>query len=159
MALAPYFSRVYGAVGVHLAISRESLTSILNSITVGIRVESDLPNDSWIAELAINLMARLYPRVAIVASPVMRKALIDLATRINPVIEIADETPASSTLCVGSADFTGAIFPSADGWVARVHHQSGAKSGVNNPYAAGAAAALACAQPFRPVFFRAGPQP
>ena len=155
MALAPFFERVYGALGGHLAISRESLTSALENVTVGIRCGTKpSKNDIWIAELSTNLLARLYPRLAIVGPKKYCSALRDLAIEINPDIEFVKDAPDKTTICIGTATAVGAIFPNASGWVARVNHTPSQRVGPPNPYAAGAAAALACAELFRRIFLK-----
>lgn len=155
MALAPFFERVYGALGGHLGVSRESLTGALGSVSVGIRCAEDLhQNDWWIAELSTNLCARLYPRLAISASERHRGQLAELARKINPEIEVTDQAPDDTTVCIGALHAEGALFPSATGWVARLDHQTRGSGGPANPYAAGAAASFACAELFRRVFLK-----
>jgi len=155
MALAPFFERVYGALGGHLAISRESLTSALGNVTVGIRCGTKpSKNDIWIAELSTNLLSRLYPRLAISGPKQDCAALRALALEINPDIEFVKDAPGSTTICIGSATADGALYPSASGWVARVNHKLSLRVGPPNPYAAGAAAALACAELFRRIFLK-----
>lgn len=155
MALAPFFERVYGALGGHLGVSRESLTGALGSVSVGIRCAAKLhENDWWIAELATNLCARLYPRLAISASERHRGQLAELARKINPEIEVTDQAPDDATICIGALRAEGALFPSATGWVARLDHQTRGGGGPANPYAAGAAASFACAELFRRIFLK-----
>jgi hypothetical protein len=155
MALAPFFERVYGALGGHLAISRESLSLVLENVTIGIRCGTKpSKNDIWIAELSTNLLARLYPRLAISGPKKYCAALRDIALEINPDIEFVKNAPDATTICIGSATADGAIFPNASGWVARVNHTSSQRVGPPNPYAAGAAAALACAELFRRIFLK-----
>lgn len=159
MALAPFFERVYGALGGHLAISRESLTSALKNVTIGIRCGAKLDqNDIWIAELTTNLLARLYPQLAITGSKKQVSTLRELAREINPHIEFAKVAPSATTICIGSETSGGAIFPNASGWVARVNHAPSQHAGPANPYAAGAAAALACAEIFRRIFLKSRPE-
>lgn len=159
MALAPFFERVYGALGGHLAISRESLTSALENVTVGIRCGAKPgQNDIWIAELSTNLLARLYPRIAISGPKTHVSALRDLALEINPDIEFVKDAPDATTVCIGSSTADGAIFPNASGWVARVNHKPSQQIGPPNPYAAGAAATLACAELFRRIFLKSRPE-
>lgn len=123
MALAPFFDRVYGSIGGHLSVSRESLTTLLEGTTVGVLCgPRPSPNDLWIAELSTNLLSRLYPRIAISAPGKHKTALEGLASTINPNIEIAEGAPASTTICVGMKEKAGSIYPSSSGWVARVHH-------------------------------------
>lgn len=155
MALAPFFERVYGALGGHLAISRESLTSALENVTAGIRCGAKpSKNDIWIAELSTNLLARLYPRLAISGPKKYCSVLQDIALEINPDIEFVKDAPDATTICIGSATANGAIFPNASGWVARVNHKPSQRDGPPNPYAAGAAAAMACAELFRRIFLK-----
>jgi hypothetical protein len=156
MALAPFFERVYGALGGHLAISRESLTLALAKVTVGIRFgPNPSRNDIWIAELSTNLLARLYPRIAISGPDEQHVfALKKLAKEINPHVGLVKSAPDATTICIGSATADGAIFPNASGWVARVNHTPSQRVGPPNPYAAGAAAAMACAELFRRIFLK-----
>jgi hypothetical protein len=161
VAFAPFFERVYSAVGGHLAVSRESLTSVLQDLTVGVRVGGKpSQNDLWIAELSTNLLARLYPRLAISGPDKQCSALRDLALKINPNIEIIKNAPETTSICIGSASVDGAIFPKARGWVASVRHAPSKSVGSSNAnaYAAGAAAAMACAELFRRVFLKTRPE-
>ncbi|HUX65646.1 MAG TPA: ThiF family adenylyltransferase [archaeon] len=155
MALAPFFERVYGALGGHLAISRDSLSAVLDDVTVGILCGKDLDNnDIWIAELSTNLLARLYPRIAIMGPYKHVTTLRNIALKINPEIEFAENVSGAPTICVGAAIAEDAIYPNASGWVARVNHTPSKHGGPSNPYAAGAAAALACAEIFRRIFLK-----
>ena len=157
MALAPFFERVYGAVGGHLSVSRESLAASLDSLTVGVHCGTECgTNEVWIAELATNLLARLYPRIAISGSDSQTAALKDLAMSINPKIDFEKDSPGATSICVGSVSLSDAIFPASGGWVARVSHSGPQLGGVENPYSAGAAAALACAELFRRILLKTG---
>lgn len=159
MALAPFFERIYGALSGHLSVSRESLTTLLENTTVGIRCgPRPSPNEKWIAELTTNLLARLYPRLAISAPEPHFSTLRDLATRINPNIELGKDAPDTLSIAVGSKGLYGAIYPSASGWLARVNHLRPRRGGATNPYAAGAAAALACGELFRRIFLKTTPE-
>jgi ThiF family len=156
VALAPFFDRVYGAIGGHLSVSRESLTDLLQSVVVGIRCGVDISqNDAWIAELATNLLARLYPRIAISGPDRLCSRLRNLGKEINPNIEFEEAGPTSTTICIGSAQSEGALFPSASGWVARLNHGGPEPKGPANPYASAAAASFAAAELFRRIFLRA----
>lgn len=157
MALAPFFERVYGAVGGHLSVSRESLTASLDAVTVGVHCGAKCTrNDIWIAELVTNLLARLYPRIAISGPDSHTADLKQLAVGINPNIEFEQDSPGPTSICMGSAKLADAIFPTSSGWVARVDHMGPQLSGPENPYAAGAAASLACAELFRRIFLKTG---
>jgi len=160
VALAPFFERIYGAVGGHLSVSRESLTSSLETVKVGVRCGARCGrNDIWIAELATNLLARLYPRICISGTVSHVAKLKRLALRINPKIEFERNSPGDTSICIGSAKLADAIFPTSHGWVARLDHAPAQPSGYDNPYGAGAAAALACAELFRRVFLKTRTEP
>ena len=156
MALAPFFERVYGAVGGHLSVSKESLTAVLDRVSVGIRFgDSSRTNDHWIAELSTNLLARLYPRLVISGEGPRRALLRRLALRINPDIDFSEDSHPEHTIVVGaSGEYDGALIPSATGWVARLDHSRGRRSGPTNPYSSAAAAALACSDLFRRIFLK-----
>jgi hypothetical protein len=159
VALAPFFDRVYGAVGGHLSVSRETLTASLESVTVGLECGVDLScNDVWIAELATNLLARLYPRLSISGPGRLSSSLQDLAHKINPNIELVGSAPGATTICVGSGYAEGGLFPSASGWLVHLSHSGSERKGPANPYAAAAAAAFAAAELFRRIFLRASPE-
>ncbi len=153
MALAPFYERVYGALGGHLAISRESLESVLGRVTVGIQLSSQ-PNDNekWIGSLATSLVARLYPKIAITGKAGVIGEFKELAKSINPDIEFADQADASTTIGIGAVSLKGGIYPAASGWVAKLESSPRNLNGPKNPYAAGAAACLASAELFRRVF-------
>jgi hypothetical protein len=160
MALAPFFDRIYGAVGMHLSVSRENLSSSLESTVVGIHCGPNLnPNERIIAELTVNLAARLYPKLAIIGQDVDVEWLKSLALEINPDIEIVANAIGETSICVGSTNVEGAIYPSASGWVARVSHQPPLSGGIENPYAASAASALACSELFRRIFLHSKQEP
>jgi hypothetical protein len=159
MPLAPFFDRVYGAVGGHLAVSRESLEHTLNDVTIGIRfADLSAQNNRWIAELAANLLARIYPRVSIQGPKEDCDRLRDIALRINPRIEFPDTCSENASLFIGPGVNGSGLYPHASGWVATVGLQGVQAAGPANPYAAGAAAAMSCAEIFRRVFLRASAQ-
>jgi hypothetical protein len=157
VALAPFFDRVYGAVGGHLSVSRESLISALSEVNILITCgEYPSANDRWIAEMCMNLASRLYPRISISAPTQFAEHLRQLASQINPEIEFSDASRRTHSLCVGaSSDGTG-IYPVASGWVAQVRHSPGESSTVENPFSSAASAAIACAELFRDVFMGKG---
>lgn len=155
MALAPFFDRIYSALGAHLSVSRDDLTKALEGITVGIECGSDIrENDRLIADLATNILARLYPRLALTGNDRIGSELRELAVKVNPEIELTTEAPSKLRIGIGGMASTGELLPTASGWVAKLHHSGNHRSGPKNPYAAGAAAALATAELFRRVFLR-----
>jgi hypothetical protein len=159
MSVAPFFERIYGAVGGHLTVSRESLEHTLLTTTVGIHLGGTLDeNASWIAELTTNLVARLYSRIAILADEPDATRLRQIASDINPNIEFVDDAPGSTSVSVGTEPFGGALYPNACGWVARLAHAGPLEPGPANPYAASASATLACAELFRRIFTKSDPE-
>jgi hypothetical protein len=160
MALAPFFERVLGALGGHLAISRESLDEILGSVTVGIECGKTLSqNDQWIAELSVNLLARLYPRLFVLGPEAVCAKLQALALHINPQIEFVSRPHDAFAISLGSAGQEGSIYPKASGWVARLEHARSRRSGPTNPYSSAAAATFACAELFRRAFLKTPIEP
>jgi hypothetical protein len=159
LALAPFFERVYGAIGGHLSVSRESLIESFSQVSVGIRLGKQLTSNSrLIAELSTNMLARLYPTLAISGPNPFASELRDLATRVNPNIEFPSNSPDSTTVCVSIQASEDALYPTASGWVAHLDHSYKNRKGPANPYAASAAAALACAELFRRVFLKTTPE-
>ena len=160
MALAPFFERIYSAVGGHLGVSRDDLTTALAGVVVGIKCAPDLSvNDVWVAELSTNLLARFYPCLAIDGPEPQRSALKNLAREINPSLELTDTAPPETSIAIGANDSGASLFPSASGWVARLGHKAHLGSGPSNPYAAGAAATFAAAELFRRVLLKTSIEP
>ena len=156
MALAPFFDRIYSALGGHLSVSRDDLSSALEGVTVGISCgESLSQNDFWIAELTTNLLARLYPRIAIAGSKTHVSQLKSIASDINPDIEFFDKAPAKLTIGAGAVKSGVGLRPGASGWVAHLNHTAHLCSGPANPYSAAAAATFAAAELFRRIFLAA----
>ncbi len=158
MALAPFFSRTYTALGAHLGITRAELEKILSGHLVGIHVGKACiseGNEKWIAELLVNLLARLYPTLAIFGHDTACENISKIARAINPNIDIKeDPKEARITVYVGetATDYNG-FTVGAQGWVAHVGTNVHGKIGGHlNPYSSGAAAALAAWRIFQTVF-------
>jgi len=162
MSLAPFFSRAYSAIGAHLGITREELKQILSGHIIGVHlgeVCSVEGNDKWIAELLVNLLARLYPKLSISGDKPACKNVSKIAHAINPNIKIM-RCPEEATVVVhvGETPTTEKGFSaSASGWVA--HVGGNFENGPLNPYSAGAAAALAAWRVFQTVFTKVETQP
>jgi hypothetical protein len=160
MALARFFDRVYAAAGRHLAVDRTSLEAALGDRVVAVHcgpeVDTGADGPRWVAELLVNLLARLYPRIALTAPDGARLQLEQLAHTINPSVEFVDAAaPAATTVVVGNVEAapSGALHPRADGWVARLLRAPDPRPwGPANPYAAAAAATFAASEVFRGVF-------
>lgn len=159
MALAPFFSRTYSALGAHLGITRAELEKILSGHIVGIHVGKACSadgNEKWISELVVNLLARLYPTLAISGHATACDNISKIALDINPDIDIKDDSEEKTiiTVYVGeTATSDNGFTTGAHGWVAHVGtNTNGKTSGPLNPYSSGAAAALAAWRVFQTVF-------
>lgn len=162
MSLAPFFSRAYSAIGAHLGITREELKQILSGHVIGIHLGEDCSvegNNKWIAELLVNLLARLYPKLSISGDKTACKNISKIAHSINPNIKTM-RSPSEATVVVyvgGVATTENGFSASASGWVAQVG--GNIENGPPNPYSAGAAAALAAWRVFQTVFTKTEAQP
>lgn len=157
MALAPFFSRAYSAIGAHLGITREELERVLSGQIVGIHLGSACSegNEKWIAELLVNLLARLYPTLSISGDETVCGNLTANALAINPSIKIQC-CPERATVVVYVGETPhgkNGFIASASGWVARVGGTN-PSTGPHNPYSSGAAAALAAWRVFQTVVVR-----
>ncbi len=166
MALPPFFSRASLAVAGALAtpaVSAVSLRHVLGDLIVEVRCPEAITifeSDEWIAELLVNLLARLYPTIRVVAPSSVAIRLKRLARAINPDIDFDGGGASVIVVAVGNASATtpDAIRVRADGWVARVlTREHLVPRGPSNPYAAAAAACLAAAEVFRRAFPSAVP--
>lgn len=159
MALAQFFSRAYSAIGGHLGITRNELEKVLHGQLIGIKLgdECNDGNERWIAEMLTNILSRLYPSLAIAGSDNVRKSASRLALEINPDIQLTDTTDnATQIVYIGKhSDTANGFYASASGWVAKVGKEY--ISGPENPYSAGAAAALAAWKIFTSIFPQKGP--
>lgn len=162
MALAPFFSRAYSAIGAHLGITREELKKALSGHIIGIHLGEACSvegNEKWIAELLVNLLARLYPSLSITGDKPACRNIVKIARAINPNIKIL-RSPDDATVIVYVGETTAGdkgFSASAGGWVAHVGENI--ENGPLNPYSAGAAAALAAWRVFQTVFARMETQP
>lgn len=158
MSLAPFFSRTYSAVGSHLEITRDELEIVLSKTRVGIHLDDRCSvdgNDKWIAELLVNLMARLYPKISITGADSSCENVASIAKAINPSIDILDNLEGNTvTVCIGKpCNVENSFSTSVSGWVAYVGTTSKhVLHGPNNPYSAGAAAALSAWRVFQQIF-------
>jgi hypothetical protein len=159
MSFARFFDRVSLAAGRHLSVNRASLEATLGTRIVGLRCGSECTiegNARWIAEFLVNLLARLYPTLSLQGPTEAVEPLAALARAVNPEITLVESARAADvTVVVGHVPHppSNAIFPRADGWVARLlRTELAAPPGPPNPYAAAAAAALAASEVFRRVF-------
>jgi hypothetical protein len=158
MAIARFFERNYAAVGAALSISRDALERTLAARTIGLLCGPNVAGDAnarWTAEMAVALLARLYPKISLEAPPALADALAALALAINPLVEIVRPDDTETTIVIGehrSPVPPNAIFAGAHGWVAHVARTPVPIGGPENPYSAGAAGCIAVGEAFRQVF-------
>ena len=96
MAVPRFFDRIHAAVGRHVEVERESLASALEDTVVAVVCGPECAgsgNGQWTAELLVNLLARLYPRLGIESeSAEIRDVLVGVARSINPAVEVVSCT-------------------------------------------------------------------
>lgn len=165
MALANFYDKAAVAASQVLqGIDYSSLAASLESHVVGLSFDDaavTAPEGKRSIELAINLLARIYPRLSIVPNGSQAGAAVEdltaIAIAINPAIEIVSDTAATTLfIAVGNAEVEAGVpvvYIGSDGWVARVSTRGPVGSGDTlNPYGAGAAACFGAANIFRMIF-------
>jgi hypothetical protein len=152
MALAPYFDRAaLAAAQVIAGFDEQAFRHALEQTTVGLSLDEQACNareGQALADLAVRLLARLYPRLQIVSPDTgLEQQLTRLATAINPRIELVG-SGAEVGIAVGEAAerFPTTVFAGSEGWVARIGTAGPHAVGSSpNPFGPGAAACLAAA--------------
>lgn len=165
MALANFFDKAaVAAAQVLQGIDYASLTMSLESRVVGLAFDDRAVTQregKLSLELAINLLARLYPRLAIIPDGTQAEAfvegLIAIARSINPQIEIsADAAATAAILGVGDTvvkTTAPLAYMGSEGWVARISSLAPVGSGDSlNPFGAAASACFGVANIFRLLF-------
>lgn len=167
MAIADYFQRnVTAASQLLCGLDNAGLLKILRHHRIALAVD-DAPNcleGQAAADMVIRLLARFYPKLAIVAldpkAQTHASELITLAKAINPKIHVATNLDAA-THCivigrtvVALKKATGrVIYVGSNNWLANLSTKKPVGSGNSaNPFGAGAAACLGVAKLFRLVF-------
>lgn len=170
MALAPFFDKTALAAAALLrGFDRESFAEALDAQVIGVAFDDaavQCPEGRTTLSLVVNLLARLFPRIAIRSSGTLsaefRSGLRALASAVNPKIEYAGEEAETSALLVvgttAAADFgadsaTVVIYLGSSGWEAHLSRTRAVGSGPTPlPFGAAAAACLGLANVFRHVF-------
>jgi hypothetical protein len=155
MALPRYFDRAFTAIGGQFNIQRDTLEGILHGHTVVVRLGHTCTlngNSQWTANLLVNLLSRLYPRLVLKGDDTACSNAEILARSINNDIDVAsccdDDAITVSVGCENTV--AGEIVPASSGWVASLGHP--AIAGPANPFAASFAAALAAGEVFKKSF-------
>lgn len=171
MAFASFFDKSVLSLGTLLrGTGAEQIGAHLSSCTVGLCWDSSIAHSTearFTLELAVDLLARLYPRIALIPIGVgpeddsVRNGLTSRASDINDAIDVVGpRAPLIAALVVGDTpvpwsrdDATQTIYIGSDDWTALISTDGPVGSGPGaNPFGAGAAACLGAAAVFRRVF-------
>ncbi len=151
VSLPRYIDRIADAVGPLLGLGGHELARRLD-VTVGLRAESDIvPMDGWL--LSANLLARLYPRVALDGPEAYIAAARARILAVNPRCEILEAPAGADVRLLWSPH--AASPPDVAVWAQSLN--IGLDGGLDGeapaePLAALAAAALGVGEVFRTVF-------
>lgn len=164
MALANFFAKSAMAASQALqGFDPATLQQKLELCVVGIAFDHDAAKSSegkTAVGLAVNLLSRFYPRIAIVdltrRDRDLTEALALQARAINPAIEILDDVNhVTAMLVVGStrACAPAIVYLGSDGWIAKLSSKDPVGSGNSgNAFGAGTATCFGTANLFRKVF-------
>ena len=167
MALADYFDRT--ATSASQILQRFDLSgfiAVLEQSPVALVLDGECARSSEgraTADLAVRLLARFYPSLALVACDEDASAAISnlrqLAKKINPAISLRKSLKqVKACLVIGQTEIRlpsegPVIYLGSDGWVARLQVDGPVGSGhSSNPFGAGVAACLGAANLFRAIF-------
>lgn len=163
MGLAPFFERARQSAaqvlqGCDAGAFERRLGDVIVTLAFDTLAATSLEGLAAL-DMAARLIARLYPRVRILAldgDGALADELSDLVRSINPDVELVSEVSCEEITIVAGATALASdrtIYMGSDCWVARVSAQRpmGCGSGAV-PFGAGAAACIAAANVFRVVF-------
>lgn len=151
--IADYYSR--SAVAAAQAIEgfdEQRFRDHLDGTPVGVSSPGTGQEALTLADLAVRLLARLYPQLAINVPGDPGENLRALAAAINPAIEFIDT--AEIGVVIGDAPaYSESLYAGSDGWDALVSTTEPQPTGTSdNPFGAGVAACMAAAGVFRRAF-------
>jgi hypothetical protein len=175
MGFAPYFGKNLQAASFLLqGINPDAFKEVLSREVIGIafdRKAAQTAEGRASLDLAIRLLARLYPSLAVIPCDAVAKRyardLVAVATAVNPNIEVRIDPAAQVSRClvIGNTPALAEaraqqVFVGSDGWLCRLSKKSPVGSGASrNPFGAGAAACLGVANLFRATFAENLPNP
>lgn len=164
MALANFFAKsAIAASQVLQGFDSAALQRKLESCVVGIAFDHDAAKSSegqTAVSLAVNLLSRFYPRIAIVDLTRRDRNLAETlalqARAINPAIEILDNVNhVTAMLVIGDTRASAPVgfYLGSDGWIAKLSSKDPVGSGDSgHAFGAGAATCFGTANLFRNVF-------
>lgn len=160
MSLPRFFSRVNDSIGPLLApgaAGGADVRAFLSDKSVLLQAPDDLEQHQFHVPgflLLVNLCARLYPRIRVVAPKSITEESRTLALRINPACDFeAGEGPTTAALawCCGAGD-SGTIVVAPVAWEVLIDLPEARRIQATNMLASLAAGALGAAALFRQVF-------
>lgn len=166
MSLPRFFSRVNDSIGPLLS-ARADVRTFLAEKSVSLQAPTDLEQHHLHVAgflLLVNLCARLYPRIHVVASPRIVDEARALVLKINPTGDVttgAATTTADATLawcCSRSAPSASTIVVAPVGWEVLIDLPDSGALHATNMLASLAAATIGAAAIFRRVFAELLPQ-
>ncbi len=161
MALASFFEKAaLAATDAIQGLGYSSLRERMDHESVALAFDHSCvgTEGATTVELLTNLVARLYPRIAIVPldaqSEQKADGLVALARAINPAIAIENASGATRTVVVGSTSLrTCTVYVGSDGWTALVSRDEPVGVGRSaNPFGAALAACVGAGCLFADVF-------
>jgi hypothetical protein len=169
MALAAFFDRTAVAASqILLGYDDLEFRRIVSGTSIGLAIGADAVTGegAHAADMTVRLLARLYPIIVLhVGIGAERRAdeLDAIARAINPNVEMRRDGSTTKTIVLGrgasaptEAEYV--VYVGSNGWDARLSATVPLAFGSSgNPFGAGAAAAIACADVFATVFGIASP--
>lgn len=169
MARADYFDRtIQAAFHVIGDFDQQAFIEKINNHRVAVAFDARVRTAEGRAavDLTIRLLARFYPKIAIIPLGKTAQAIapkfIKLARAINPKIAIIERPIGYKDIIVigrtppPTKEGVTPIYIGSDGWIAKLsRHNPVDSKASNNPFGAGIAACLAAANVFRHVFTNA----
>jgi Prokaryotic E2 family C/ThiF family len=156
MALADYYGRgALAAAQVLEGFDETQFAARLEEFPVGVAFDeaSVTREGEALLDMLVRLLARIHPRLTLAGPSREVNELVELATSINPKIEIGAEPRIGVIVGRANDRFETTIHAGSSGWQALL---SGARpqpvGDSDNPFGAGAAACLAAANMFRRIF-------
>ncbi len=157
MGFADYYARgALAAAQVLGGFDEARFRAKLEETVIGVAFDQTAmtPEGEVLLDLLVRLLARLYPRITLTGPTPTSTALAELATSINPLIEIGGDDDAKVGVSVGALknSFETTIYAGASGWDALISSTTPQGVGVSdNPFGPGVAACLATSNVFRRV--------
>lgn len=156
MAVADYYDRsALAASQVLSGFDEARFRSTLESTPVGVAFNAAAMTTEGeaLADLLVRLLARLYPRLAILGPDRWASPLRELAREINPVIDICHQANIGVAIGAHKGPFETTLYAGSGGWDGLFSVAGPQPVGSShNPFGPGTAACLAAANLFRRVF-------